>query len=170
MDQQSSASELSALWAPWRVEYFQQPIREGFLEEAGRSEAADRANLVLVRKRCCFLMMNRYPYSVGHLMVVPFRKVADLGALTEGEQLELWGLATIGQRILREVVKAQGFNVGLNLGKCAGAGVADHLHLHVVPRWDGDHNFMPVLGGSRVLSESLETLYERLLIAVLRTV
>lgn len=154
-------SELSALWAPWRVEYFQQPVRPGFLEEAGRSED-ERGMLVLERRKYCFLMMNRYPYSVGHLMAVPYRKVGELGELTEGERLELWALAELGQRVLRKVVKAQGFNVGLNLGKCAGAGVADHIHLHIVPRWEGDHNFMPVLGGSTILSEALDAMYVRL--------
>ncbi len=154
-------SELSALWAPWRCEYFQKPVREGFLLEAGQSQD-DGAVLVLVRRRHCFLMMNRYPYSVGHLMAVPYRKVGELSELTEGERLELWDLAELGQTILRVVVKAQGFNVGLNLGKCAGAGVADHIHLHIVPRWEGDHNFMPVLGASAVLSEALESLYGRL--------
>ena len=95
-------------------------------------------------------------------MVVPYRKVADICDLTEGERLELWELAELGQKALRSVIKAQGFNVGLNLGKCAGAGVADHLHLHVVPRREGDFNFMPVLSGSHVLSEALESLYGRL--------
>ena len=155
------SSELSALWAPWRVEYFKQPVKEGFLVEAGQSQD-DKAVLVLARKRHCFLMMNRYPYSVGHLMAVPYRKVGELSDLSEGERSELWELAELGQKVLREVVKAQGFNVGLNLGKCAGAGVADHIHLHIVPRWEGDHNFMPVLGGSTILSEALETLYVRL--------
>ena len=158
------SSELSALWAPWRCEYFQQPVREGFLVEAGQSQD-DKAVLVLARKKHCFLMMNRYPYSVGHLMAVPYRKVGELSALTEGERLELWELAELGQRMLRRVVKAQGFNVGLNLGKCAGAGVVDHIHLHIVPRWEGDHNFMPVLGASAVLSEALESLYMRLKVA-----
>ena len=93
--------------------------------------------------------MNRYPYAVGHLMAVPYRKVADLAELSEQEKLELLDLASHAQRLLREVVKAQGFNIGLNLGRAAGAGVVDHLHLHIVPRWEGDNNFMPVLSGAR---------------------
>ena len=107
-------------------------------------------------------MMNRYPYAVGHLMAVPCRKVADIAELTDAEQLELWSLAALGQKLLRSVVRAQGFNVGLNLGRCAGAGVVDHLHLHIVPRWDGDNNFMPVLAGTRILPEALEALYAKL--------
>ncbi|MHA3774993.1 HIT family protein [Verrucomicrobiota bacterium sgz303538] len=151
----------SALWAPWRVEYFNTKSTPDFLLEAAKTND-DAAHLVVTRRKSCFLMMNRYPYSVGHLMVVPYRKVSDLSELTDGEKLELWELAEIGQRLLRETVRAQGFNVGLNLGKCAGAGVVDHLHLHVVPRWEGDNNFMPVLADTRVLPEALEALYARL--------
>jgi ATP adenylyltransferase len=109
--------------------------------------------------------MNRYPYAVGHLMAVPYRKLADVSDLTESEQLDLWSLAALAQRLLRTAVRAQGFNIGLNLGRCAGAGVVDHLHLHIVPRWEGDHSFMPVLAGTRVLPEALEALYDKLLAA-----
>ena len=156
-----NADELSALWAPWRVEYFSTKSEPDFLLAAAHA-TDDRAHLVLARKPHAFLMMNRYPYAVGHLMAVPCRKLADLAELTETEQLELWSLAALGQRLLRATVRAQGFNVGLNLGRCAGAGVVDHLHLHIVPRWDGDQNFMPVLAGTRVLPEALDALYEKL--------
>ena len=108
-------------------------------------------------------MMNRYPYTVGHLMAVPYRKIADPAALGDNEIVELWHLITHAQVLLRATVKAQGFNIGLNLGECAGAGVTDHLHVHVVPRWNGDTNFMPMLGGTRVLSEGLRTLYDKLI-------
>ena len=157
-----SVEHFSSIWAPWRVEYFQQTDRRDFLTEAAQT-ADDRAHLVVSRRRGCFLIMNRYPYAVGHLMAVPYRKVADLAELTDGEKLELWELAELAQRLLRETVKAQGFNVGLNLGKCAGAGVADHLHLHIVPRWEGDNNFMPVLADTRVMPEALEALYAKLM-------
>ena len=129
--------------------------------EAGQA-TDDRAHLVLLRRKYCFLILNRYPYTAGHLMAVPYQRVAEMGALSDGERLELWELAVLAQRVLTKSVGAQGFNVGLNLGACAGAGFADHLHLHIVPRRDGDHNFMPVLAGKQVLSESLETLYDRL--------
>jgi ATP adenylyltransferase len=158
----------SALWAPWRVEYFNTKSTPDFLLEAART-SDDAAHLVVARRKSCFVIMNRYPYAVGHLMVVPYRKVADLSELTDGEKLELWELAELSQRVLRETVSAQGFNIGLNLGKCAGAGVADHMHLHVVPRWEGDNNFMPVLADTRVLPEALEALYERLRSAAERT-
>src|SRR4029077_2637495 len=107
-------------------------------------------------------MMNRYPYSVGHLMAVPYRKVAELSSLGDNEVVELWKLVAHGQALLRAATRAQGFNVGLNLGECAGAGVIDHLHIHIVPRWCGDTNFMPILAGTRVLGEGLRALYDKL--------
>ena len=154
-----------ALWAPWRVEYFalERPLPDFFTEAAQTSD--DATHLVILRRKCGFLIMNRYPYSVGHLMAVPYRKTADLGDLTAEEKLELWTLAEDAQKLLRSVVRAQGFNVGLNLGHCAGAGVFDHLHLHIVPRWPGDSNFMPVLANTQVISESLAGLYEKLVAA-----
>jgi ATP adenylyltransferase len=161
-------AEIDALWCPWRVEYFELEDRNpNFLSEAAQA-SDDAAHLVVTRRKNVFLMMNRYPYAVGHLMVVPYRKTADLASLGENEILELWALAVHAQALLRATMKAQGFNLGLNLGTPAGAGVADHLHLHIVPRWAGDTNFMPVLGRTRLLSEGLQTLYEKLIDAQTR--
>ena len=106
--------------------------------------------------------MNRYPYSVGHLMAVPYRKVSELRDLGENEIAELFSLVVRGQELLRVVVKAQGFNIGINVGECAGAGIPDHLHIHIVPRWSGDTNFMPMLAGPRVVSQGLNDLYQKL--------
>ena len=159
-----NAEELSALWAPWRVEYFTAKSEPDFLLAAANA-TDDRAHLVVARTPHCFLIMNRYPYAVGHLMAVPCRKLADIADLTDAERTELWSLAILGQKLLRTTVRAQGFNIGLNLGRCAGAGIVDHVHLHIVPRWEGDNNFMPVLAGTRVLPEALERLYEKLLAA-----
>ncbi len=158
----STPEELQALWAPWRVEYFalERPLPDFFTAAAQTSD--DAAHLVVLRRRSGYLIMNRFPYAAGHLMAVPYRKTADLGELTADEKLELLTLAEDAQALLRAVVHAQGFNVGLNLGACAGAGVADHLHLHIVPRWPGDHNFMPVLGATRVIPEGLQPLYAKL--------
>ena len=154
--------DFSALWAPWRVEYFSKSGSADFLLKAG--QAVDDANhLVVARRKNAFLMMNRYPYAVGHLMAVPYRKVAGIADLSDAEKLELWELIEHGQNLLRAAVSAQGFNVGLNLGRCAGAGVTDHMHVHIVPRWEGDNNFMPVLADTRVLPEALESLYARLM-------
>src|SRR5881409_3064914 len=157
--------ELETLWAPWRVEYFEKEPRDrDFLETAARA-SDDAAHFVITRRKNAFLMMNRYPYSVGHLMAVPYRKTADLSSLGENEIVELWNLVTHAQALLRAAARAQGFNVGLNLGECAGAGVVDHLHIHIVPRWTGDTNFMPVIAGTKTISEGLRALYDKLIAA-----
>ncbi len=156
-------AEIETLWCPWRVEYFEkEPRNPNFLSDAARA-SDDAEHLVLTRRKNAFLMMNRYPYAVGHLMAVPYRKVATLDSLGENEVIELWNLITHAQNLLRTVMKAQGFNIGLNLGECAGAGVPDHLHWHIVPRWSGDTNFMPMLGETRLLSEGLHSLYDKLI-------
>jgi ATP adenylyltransferase len=155
--------ELETLWAPWRVEYFErEKPNADFLSEAARA-SDDAAHLVITRRKDAFLMMNRYPYAIGHLMAVPYRKTADISALGENEIVELWNLVGHAQALLRVTMKAQGFNVGLNLGECAGAGIVDHLHVHIVPRWNGDTNFMPIISGTRTLSEGLRTLYDKLI-------
>jgi ATP adenylyltransferase len=155
--------ELETLWAPWRVEYFEKEPRDlNFLAAAAQAND-DAAHLVITRRKNVFLMMNRYPYAVGHLMAVPYRKTAELSALGENEIVELWNLVAHAQALLRAATKAQGFNIGLNLGQCAGAGVTDHLHIHIVPRWSGDTNFMPILAGTRVLGDGLSALYDKLM-------
>ena len=157
--------EIDTLWAPWRVEYFEKEPRDlDFLSTAARA-SDDASHLVITRRKTAFLMMNRYPYSVGHLMAVPYKKTADLASLGENEIVELWNLVVHAQALLRRVARAQGFNVGLNLGQCAGAGVVDHLHIHIVPRWQGDTNFMPVIAGAKTISEGLRGLYDKLVAA-----
>jgi ATP adenylyltransferase len=156
---------IETLWAPWRVEYFEKESRErNFLTSAAQA-SDDAAHLVITRRKTAFLMMNRYPYAVGHLMAVPYRKTAELSSLGDNEIVELWNLVVHGQALLRVAANAQGFNVGLNLGECAGAGVVDHLHLHIVPRWSGDTNFMPIIAGTRTISEGLSGLYDKLIVA-----
>jgi len=163
--EQFPKKEIETLWAPWRVEYFEKEPRDmEFLMAAGRA-SDDAVHLVITRRKTAFLMMNRYPYSVGHLMAVPYRKTAELSSLGENEIIELWNLVTHAQALLRAATRAQGFNVGLNLGECAGAGVTDHLHIHIVPRWKGDTNFMPVLAGTKTISEGLSALYDKLIAA-----
>ena len=166
--EQFPKKQLEALWAPWRVEYFEtEPRNENFLSEAATA-SDDVAHLVIARRKTAFLMMNRYPYAVGHLMAVPYRKTAELAELGENEVVELWTLVVYAQKLLRIATKAQGFNIGLNLGECAGAGITDHLHVHIVPRWNGDTNFMPIIGGTRTLSEGLRALYDKLIEAASR--
>jgi ATP adenylyltransferase len=157
-------AELETLWAPWRVEYFEKTGSREFLSEAARA-SDDAVHLVVTRRKNAFLIMNRYPYAVGHLMAVPYRKVPELSGLGENEISELFSLVVHGQNLLRRVMKAQGFNIGINIGECAGAGVPDHIHVHIVPRWNGDTNFMPILSNTRVLSESLRGLYDKLMAA-----
>jgi len=159
-------SHLESLWAPWRVEYFQtkEDAAPDFLTAAAQA-SDDAAHLVVSRRKHSFLVMNKYPYSAGHLMAVPYRKISDMAALLDEEVLELWQLCIHAQKLLTECVKAQGFNIGWNLGKASGAGVDDHLHLHIVPRWVGDANFMTVTGGVRVIPEGLQPLYQRLMAA-----
>ena len=155
--------ELETLWAPWRVEYFKKEPRDrNFLEAAARA-SNDAEHLVITRRKNAFLMMNRYPYAVGHLMAVPYRKTGELSELGDNEVVELWNLVVHAQTLLRAATKAQGFNIGLNIGECAGAGVTDHLHIHIVPRWSGDTNFMPIITGTRTLSDGLRGLYDKLL-------
>lgn len=166
MNDKEFPKQLGALWAPWRVEYFEHKAADpDFLLEAANA-TDDAAHLVLRRGKGAFLIMNRYPYASGHLMAVPYRKVAELSELTDAEKLELWQLAETAQDALRRVMRAEGFNLGLNLGSCAGAGLADHLHLHIVPRWANDQNFMPVIAQTRIIPEGLMPLYEKLLAAL----
>ena len=150
------------LWAPWRIEY----IRSG---KAGDcflcrmfDEKNDRANLLLYRGETCAVLMNRYPYNSGHLMVAPRRHIAGPDGLSAEEVLELAALTNRAVSILKTVMNPQGFNIGINLGESAGAGLKDHLHQHIVPRWTGDTNFMPVLGGPRVMPEALTATYDLL--------
>jgi ATP adenylyltransferase len=146
------------LHAPWRIEYILAPKPPAggaslFTQIAQSSE--DERNHVLARDRTCFALLNAYPYNGGHLMVIPYKQAAELDELTDGELLDLMRLTRRCQRALREVMHPDGFNLGINLGKVAGAGVADHLHIHVVPRWNGDTNFMPVLAGTSVVPQAL---------------
>lgn len=148
------------LWAPWRIEYIKGPKGDRciFCDP-------DPAHVV-ERGEHCFTILNTYPYAPGHVMVAPFRHVAALDELTPREMLELMQLARRTVAAQQTAMTPDGFNVGLNLGKVAGAGIADHLHLHVVPRWEGDSNFMPVTGETRVIAQALEATREVLLEAL----
>lgn len=144
------------LWAPWRIDYIRvEKESECFLCRIF-AERNDRENLLLYRGKTCAVLMNRFPYNSGHLMVTPYRHIAEPGDLTTAESLEMAELTVRSLAALRTVMNPQGFNIGINLGEPAGAGLKDHLHQHIVPRWNGDTNFMPVLGGPRVIPEALE--------------
>ena len=155
---------MESLHAPWRIEYILSPkpeLKQGVFARIAQS-TDDEANYVIVRDRTCFALLNRYPYVGGHLMVVPYKEVADLNGLTEEEVADLWKLARRCLNALTTLMKPDGFNVGINLGKVAGAGILEHLHIHIVPRWNGDTNFMPVIAGTGVLPEALTDIAAKL--------
>lgn len=155
---------METLHAPWRIEYILAPKPErsvGLFAEIANSND-DVGNLVIVRERSCYALLNRYPYNGGHVLVVPYREAPDLNGLTDDELAELWMLTRRCVNVLKGELKADGFNVGLNLGKVAGAGIVEHVHVHIVPRWLGDTNFMPVLAGTNVVPQALADLAAQL--------
>lgn len=156
---------MERLWAPWRKGYILGQRRTPgclFCRAHRSSSKKDRKNLLLYRSRCNFLLLNRYPYTNGHLMLAPNRHVPSLEHLEDKERLDLLRLLDTALKLLRKAFHSRGFNVGLNLGRVGGAGIPGHVHLHVVPRWEGDTNFMPILTGTKVISDSLESSYREL--------
>ena len=156
---------MDALHAPWRIQYIlspKPPPSDVSLFTRIAQSSDDVANHVIARDRSCFAMLNAYPYNGGHLMIVPYKQVADLPDLTDDELTDLMRLTRRCEIALRQVMKPEGFNIGLNLGKVAGAGIAEHLHLHIVPRWNGDTNFMPVIGATAVVPQALTELAAQL--------
>jgi ATP adenylyltransferase len=154
---------MERLWTPWRRAYVGgERTVDGDLFEALVAENDDEANLILLRGEQCFVIMNLFPYNTGHLMIVPYRKVADPADLSPAEWREMTELLARMTVLLRQVLRPDGFNIGMNVGAAAGAGIPDHLHLHIVPRWVGDTNFMPVLSATKVLPELLPETYARL--------
>jgi len=144
------------LWAPWRLEYVTTADEQEGCVFCRACELADEEGLVVRRGEAAFAMLNKFPYASGHLMVASYRHVGEFGDLQDAEALEIHRLAAAGAAALGTLFGAQGYNVGWNLGRIAGAGVVDHVHLHVVPRWAGDTNFMPVLADVKVLPEHLD--------------
>jgi ATP adenylyltransferase len=149
---------VDTLHAPWRIEYILGPKSPAgepslFARIAGSSD--DETHLVVARGRTCYALLNAYPYNGGHLMVVPCREVKDFHGLTDDELLELMQLLRRCQSAVQRVMRPDGFNIGVNLGKVAGAGIVEHLHVHLVPRWNGDSNFMPVIAQTSVVPEAL---------------
>ncbi len=155
------------LWAPWRMEYIrsmeQEEADEGcFLCHYAAHPEQDRTNHVLWRGEHCLAMLNRFPYTNGHLMIAVARHVGDPGELSPEEVTEMTQMSYAAVEVLARVVSAQGFNIGTNIGRCAGAGLPDHIHTHVVPRWSGDTNYMAVLGGTRVIPDGLNETFDQL--------
>ena len=152
------------LWAPWRTPYLTRPPgqRRRCIFCAAKRSRHNRRVYVVCRGRTTFGLLNTYPYNNGHVMISPYRHVGTLGALTAHEQQDLFGMATRLTQALSRALHPDGFNLGINIGRTAGAGIPGHLHLHVVPRWRGDTNFMPTIGGTKIISQSLEALYDTL--------
>lgn len=153
---------MERLWAPWREKFILCEKEPGcFLCRTSR-EKQDRKNLILFRGEKCFVILNRYPYNNGHLMIAPFRHVGKLEELRDEELTEIWKTAQLCVRALKSGLKPKGINLGMNLGKVSGAGVGDHIHLHIVPRWQGDTNFMPIFAETKVISVGLSNTYRLL--------
>ena len=152
------------LWAPWRMEFIRSSLgKKGkcFLCQAAAS-GSDRENLVVRRGKTALCLLNRYPYNNGHLLVAPFRHEGKLESLTSKELGEIMSLTIEGKRALDRAVSPHGFNIGINLGRAAGAGVEEHFHLHIVPRWSGDTNFLTTVGSAKVIPQALEELWRLL--------
>jgi ATP adenylyltransferase len=155
---------MEQIWAPWRIKYIQTAKAgvKGCVLCDKPKENKDAANYILFRGKQNFIILNSYPYNPGHLMVAPYRHVAGLDALAKEEFYEHFELVSRSVEVLKKVFEPGGFNIGLNLGRVAGAGIDDHIHTHIVPRWRGDTNFMPVMADVRVLPEALTETYDQL--------
>jgi ATP adenylyltransferase len=158
--------EQKNLWAPWRIKYIQglsdSPKTGCFICHNQENPQDDDKNMVLWRTEKSIVILNRFPYNNGHLLIAPVRHIGELEQATDEELLEMVKLIRESQRALSAAIKPHGFNVGMNFGRCAGAGLPEHLHIHIVPRWDGDTNFMSVCSDTKVISQSLIELLEQL--------
>jgi ATP adenylyltransferase len=150
------------LWAPWRATYLKQVNKKVCFICRALKQKPDRTNLVVARSASAICLMNRYPYNTGHLMIAPLKHKARLEDLTPDEVIGLFDLLTRLKGQLDKVLKPDGFNIGMNLGRVAGAGLPGHLHIHLVPRWTGDTNFMPVLANTKIISRALDEVYRKL--------
>lgn len=153
---------MEQIWAPWRLHYIEMPKPESCIFCTTVAQSEDRGNYILYRGRHNFIILNLFPYNPGHTMVVPYRHIDTLEALTGEEVMEHWELLQKVLGAMRLTLRPAGFNVGMNLGRVAGAGIDSHIHTHVVPRWGGDTNFMPVVASTKVMSEALSSVYDKL--------
>lgn len=150
---------MKILWAPWRIKFIKSKKQKGCIFCKKIKEKDDKKNYIVYRGKFCFVILNIYPYNNGHLMVVPYRHISDISKLRKEEEIELFETIKKMVKILKKTHKIQGCNIGINLGKVSGAGIEKHLHIHIVPRWLGDTNFMPIISETKVISESLEKTY-----------
>jgi ATP adenylyltransferase len=154
---------MERIWAPWRIDYILNEKPSDCIFCVSSDQEQDRDRLILHRTGLSLVMLNRYPYNNGHMMIAPFRHTADMNELSIAEMLDLFAALRLCRNVLEKTAAPQGFNIGINLGKAAGAGVDDHIHIHIVPRWNGDTNFMSVISDVRIMPENLLNTYEKLL-------
>jgi ATP adenylyltransferase len=154
---------MERLWAPWRIDYILNEKPSDCIFCVSSDQEQDRDRLILYRTGLSLVMLNRYPYNNGHMMIAPFRHTADMNELSIAEMLDLFAALRLCRNVLEKTAAPQGFNIGINLGKAGGAGVDDHIHIHIVPRWNGDTNFMSVISDVRIMPENLLNTYEKLL-------
>ncbi|MBE0477556.1 HIT domain-containing protein [Candidatus Aerophobetes bacterium] len=150
------------LWAPWRLKYIKEHKRENCIFCQKPQEKKDEKNYILLRGKTCFVILNTYPYNNGHVMVAPYRHIGSVEKMSYEEGAEMMGFAGKMTRLIRELMQPDGFNIGMNIGRAAGAGIEDHIHMHIVPRWVGDCNFMPILSDTKVIPEALDESYRKL--------
>ncbi len=160
--EKAKTEERQYLYSPWRMDYILGEKADDCVMCRHLQPERDQENLIVHRSEKCFVMLNRYPYNNGHLMIVPYEHKSCLTDLEEATWNEMCHLIRQTEAILKKVYKCEGLNIGLNLGSAAGAGIAEHLHVHIVPRWQGDSNFMSVVSGERVIPESFESVYAKL--------
>jgi len=154
---------MEKLWAIWRVAYIKIASKqEGCIFCELPAAKKDDENLILLRSNYAFLMLNRFPYNPGHLMIAPYRHLSSLEDLKDSEVIDIWRILKLSVKALKETMSPDGFNIGINIGRVAGAGFEGHVHVHIVPRWNGDTNFMPVVAETKVISESLGSVYKEL--------
>jgi ATP adenylyltransferase len=153
---------MEQIWAPWRIKYIRMEKVKGCILCEKPRQSNDVKNCILHRGEKNFVMLNSYPYNPGHLMIAPYRHVASLEGLTNKELHEHFEIVSQSLKVLKQVFNPAGFNIGINVGKVAGAGIDDHIHTHIVPRWQGDTNFMPVISEVRVVPEALAETYDKL--------
>ena len=152
---------MKIIWAPWRIKYILgNKGKECIFCRAVKSKD-DKNNYVLYRSSKTFVVLNKFPYNNGHIMIAPYKHCADFECLNSEELLDMGEIQKKFTAMIKQVMNPNGFNIGMNVGKSAGAGVADHIHIHIVPRWDGDTNFMPLIGKTKILPESLDSVYDK---------
>jgi ATP adenylyltransferase len=156
---------MDQLWAPWRMSYITNVDKkdDGCIFCTKPADSTDRQNLILHRGKKAFVLMNLYPYNNGHLMIIPYQHTSDILTLPPETAAEVWSLLCVAKQALHEAIRPDAFNVGMNIGRTAGAGIDQHIHMHIVPRWNGDTNFMPVIGKTKIISQGIDETYDLLL-------